>query len=57
MPHHALSHDEVLKKVCGVCLRKNLKDLKNISETYLSLIIKYHHKDYDVKNWDYTTVI
>ena len=57
MPHHALSHDEVLKKVCGVCLRKNLKGLKNISETYLNLIIKYHHKDYDVKNGNYATVI
>ena len=57
MPTHALSHDEVLKKVCGVCLRKNLKGLKNISETYLNLIIKYFHKDYDVKNGNYTTVI
>ena len=57
MPHHALSHDEVLKKVCGVCLRKNLKDLQNISETYLNLITKYHHKDYDVINGNYATVI
>ena len=57
MPHHALSHDEVLKRVCGVCLRKHCKGLKNISENYLNLIIKYHHKNYDVKNGNFATVI
>ncbi len=57
MPNHALSHDEVLKRVCGVCLRKNLKGLKNISQNYLDLIIKYHHKHYDTTNGNYATVI
>ena len=57
MPTQALSHDEVLTKVCGVCLRKNLKGLKNISQNYLELIIKYNHKHYDKTNGNYATVI
>ena len=57
MPNHALSHDEVLKRVCGVCLRKHPKGLKNISQNYLDLIIKYHHKHYDTTNGNYATVI
>ena len=57
MPNQALTHDEVLKRVCGVCLRKHLKGLKNISENYLKLIIKYHHKHYDLTNGNYARVI
>ena len=57
MPTEALSHDEVLKRVCGVCLRKNLKGIKNISQNYLALIIKYHHKHYDLTNGNYAKVI
>ena len=59
MPNQAqaLSHDEVLKRLCGVCLRKHLKGLKNISDNYLELIIKYYHKSYNVTNGNYPTVI
>ena len=59
MPNQAqaLSHDEVLKRVCGVCLRKHLKGMKNISQNYLDLIVKYHHKHYDLTSGNYATVI
>ena len=40
-------------------IRKSIirKGLQNISETYLNLITKHHHKDYDVINGNYATVI
>ena len=52
----ALSHDEVLQKLCGVCRRKQ-KGLKNISPAYLGLIRDYHHSDYDIASGNFPSVI
>ena len=41
----ALTLEEVLKKLCRLCLRKQ-KGLEIISPTYLGLIKKYNHADY-----------
>ena len=56
MPTMALTHEQVLKKICGVCRRKQ-KSLENISPTYLSLIQKFHHAGYDLTNGMFPTVI
>ena len=56
MPNRALTHEEVLKKICGVCRRKQ-KKLENISPTYLGLIKKYHHADYDLASGKFPEVI
>ena len=56
MPNRALTHEEVLKKLCGVCRRKQ-KGLENISPTYLGLIKKYHHADYDLTSGKFPQVI
>ena len=56
MPNRALTHKEVLKKLCGVCRRKQ-KGLENISPTYLGLIKKYHHADYDLTSGKFPQVI
>ena len=56
MPNRALTHEEVLKKICGVCRRKQ-KSLENISPTYLGLIKKYHHSDYDLASGKFPQVI
>ena len=56
MPTFALTHEQVLKKLCGVCRRKQ-KSLENISPTYLGLIQKFHHAGYDLTNGMFPTVI
>ena len=56
MPTVALTHEEVLKKICGLCRRKQ-KRLENISVTYLGLIQNYHHGSYDLNNGKFPTVI
>lgn len=56
MPTVALTHDEVLRKVCGVCLRKP-KNLRNISKNVLALIVKHHHSHYSVTSGDFPSVI
>ena len=56
MPTVALTHDEVLRKVCGVCLRKQ-KNLRNISENVLELIVNHHHSHYSVTSGDFPSVI
>ena len=57
MPNRALTHDEVLQKLCGVCQRKQMKGLKNISPMYLDLIKRYHHADYDLTSGRFPMVI
>ena len=56
MPTVALTHEEVLKKICGVCRRKG-KNLENISPTYLGLIQNFHHKSYDLNSGQFPSVI
>lgn len=56
MPTVALTHEEVLKKICGLCRRKG-KNLENISQTYLGLIQNFHHDSYDLNNGKFPSVI
>ena len=51
-----LSHNEVLLRVCGICLRKE-KNLENISATYLLLIQSHHHSNYNLTSGDYSKKI
>ena len=49
MPHHASSHLECRKLVCGVCLRKE-KHTQAITPTVLALIKEHHYDDYSLQD-------
>ena len=51
-----MTHDEVLKKVCGLCLKKP-KHLENISVAYLKLIHNHHYGNYNLTSGDFPKVI
>ena len=58
MPGSALSHDQVLDKVCGICYRKGNKlKLRTITPRVLKVIKKEHWELYNVSSGDYPRVV
>ena len=51
-----MTHDEVLERVCGICLKKP-KCLENISVAYLKLIHNHHYGNYNLNSGDFPKVI
>ena len=52
----ALEHNDVLKKICGLCYRKN-KNLRNITGNFLCLTKTHHHTDYNICSGYYSKVV
>ena len=51
-----LDHEGVLKKICGICCKKN-KSMKNITKTILERIHDHFFEDYSVTSGDFPTVL
>ena len=46
MPNKAKSHEQWMQLICGVCVRKDKKDLRKINADTLAMIKKHHHENY-----------
>ena len=42
MPNKAKSHEQWMQLICGVCVRKDKKDLRKINADTLAMIKKHH---------------
>ena len=48
MPKARKTHQDWMRLLCGVCLRKETKELVNINDEILHLIRQHHHPAYDL---------
>ena len=46
MPNKAKSHEQWMQLICGVCVRKDKKDLRKINADTLAMIKKHHYENY-----------